>query len=92
MRKQYLHLSVRACDKCRGPVVSGSFALRENEISKETDQQLLEAICLVCGDRPPILPGLNFSRDFAPVEWPTITTADTGEMPNRIQMSPILSR
>jgi hypothetical protein len=37
MRKQYLHLSVYSCDQCDGPVVTGSLAVRENEISKETD-------------------------------------------------------
>ncbi len=37
MRKQFLHLSVYSCDKCSGPVVAGSLAVRENEISKETD-------------------------------------------------------
>jgi hypothetical protein len=39
MKKQYLHLSAYSCDNCRGPVVSGSLAVRENEISKETDIQ-----------------------------------------------------
>lgn len=91
MRKQYLHLSVRACDKCRGPVVTGSFASRENEISKETDKHLLEAICLVCGDRPPRVLGVAVSRDFAPVEWATITTTETVETANCIESSPILS-
>ena len=91
MRKQYLHLSVRGCDKCRGPVIAGSFALRENEISKETDKQLLEAICLVCGDKPPRVRGVKVSRDFAPVEWPTIMTADTDEIANHIETSPIIS-
>ena len=37
MRKQYLRLSVYPCEKCEGPVISGSLAVRENEISKETD-------------------------------------------------------
>ena len=91
MRKQYLHLSVRACEKCRGPVVTGSFALRENEISKETDQRLLGAFCLVCSDRPLSVLGVKVSRDFAPVEWPTTTTADTGEMATCLETNPFLS-
>ena len=37
LRKQYLHLSVYVCDQCNGPAVSGSLAVRENEISKETE-------------------------------------------------------
>ena len=37
MKIQYLHLSAYSCDKCTGPVVAGSLAVRENEISKETD-------------------------------------------------------
>ena len=42
MTKQYLHLSAYACDKyacdkCAGPVIAGPTAVRENEISKETD-------------------------------------------------------
>jgi hypothetical protein len=34
---QYLHLSAFSCDNCRGPVVSGWLAVRESEVSKETD-------------------------------------------------------
>jgi hypothetical protein len=58
MKKQYLHLSVYFCDKCEGPVVSGSVAVRENEISKETDVREIGAICLSCGHRQskPALP------------------------------------
>jgi hypothetical protein len=35
MKRQFLRLSAYSCDKCAGPVVTGSAALRENEISKE---------------------------------------------------------
>jgi hypothetical protein len=45
MRKQYLHLSA----KCDGPVVAGLLAVRENEISKETEIRQVGAICLSCG-------------------------------------------
>jgi hypothetical protein len=38
MKRQYLHLSVYRCDQCQGPVVTASLAVRENEISKETDK------------------------------------------------------
>jgi hypothetical protein len=37
MRTQYLHLSAYPCDDCKGPVVSGWLAVRESEVSKETD-------------------------------------------------------
>ncbi len=37
MEKHYLHLSAYRCDTCDGPVIAGSTAVRENEISKETD-------------------------------------------------------
>jgi hypothetical protein len=39
MRRQYLHLSAYSCDKCTGPVIAASLAVRENEISKETDNK-----------------------------------------------------
>ena len=51
MKKHYLHLSVHRCDTCQGPVVTGSLAVRENEISKETEKRGIGAICLSCGDR-----------------------------------------
>ncbi len=50
-RKHYLHLSVFQCSDCSGPVVSGSIAVRENEISKETEVSEVGAICLSCGHR-----------------------------------------
>lgn len=39
MRIQYLHISAYLCERCRGPVISGSTPVRENEISKETGGQ-----------------------------------------------------
>lgn len=69
MRKQYLHLSVYSCDKCHGPVVAGSLAIRENEISKETDISQVGAICLSCGHRQTKVAELGITRQFLPVEW-----------------------
>jgi len=69
MRKQYLHLSAYPCDKCQGPVVSGSLGVRENEISKETDIRQVGAICLSCGHRPPSAAGMVTVRHLLPVEW-----------------------
>jgi hypothetical protein len=51
MKKHYLHLSVYPCDTCSGPVIAGSTAVRENEISKEIDIRQVGAICLSCGHR-----------------------------------------
>jgi hypothetical protein len=69
MRKQYLHLSAYSCDKCHGPVVSASLAVRENEISKETDIRKVGAICLSCGHRQPNATGPADIRHLSPVEW-----------------------
>jgi len=71
MRRQYLHLSAYSCNKCRGPVISGSTAVRESEISKETDIREVGAICLSCGHRQSDATGPVPSRHFLPVEWET---------------------
>jgi hypothetical protein len=76
MRKQYLHLSAYSCDRCRGPVVAGSLAVRENEISKETDIQQVGAICLSCGHRQSKMTKLGMPRQFPPVEWEQQISAD----------------
>jgi hypothetical protein len=68
MRTQYLHLSAYPCDDCRGPVVSGWLAVRENDVSKETDIRQVGAVCLSCGHRQSKTePGVT--RQFLPVEW-----------------------
>lgn len=69
MRRQYLHLSAYSCDKCKGPVVSGSLAVRENEISKETEIRQVGAICLSCGHRQGKMTEPGITRQFPPVEW-----------------------
>jgi len=46
-----LFLSAHHCDKCEGTVISGSIAVRENEISKESDIREIGAICLACGHK-----------------------------------------
>jgi hypothetical protein len=69
MRKQYLHLSASFCEKCDGPAVAGSLAVRDNEISKETEIRQLGAICLVCGHRYGKTIPCGTSRQFPPVEW-----------------------
>ena len=76
MKKQYLHLCAYSCDRCRGPVVAGSTAVRENEISKETEILQVGAICLSCGHRQSKAtePGLTYS--FPPTRWEPVTTVD----------------
>jgi hypothetical protein len=69
MRKQYLHLSVYLCDKCHGPVVAGTVAIRENDISKETELTHVGAICLSCGHRHTIVGDTGIARQLPPIEW-----------------------
>jgi len=76
MRKQYLHLSAYPCDTCAGPVVAGSLAVRENEISKETDIRQVGAICLSCGHQQnePTAPAR--ARHLLPIAWDLVGAAD----------------
>ncbi len=69
MRKQYLHLSAYPCDTCAGPVVAGSLAVRENEISKETDIRPVGAICLGCGHLQSAATAPARARHLLPMEW-----------------------
>jgi len=76
MRKQYLHLSAYSCNRCSGPVVAGSLAVRENEISKETNIRQLGAICLSCGHRQSRGSEAGVTRDFPPVQWESADPVD----------------
>jgi hypothetical protein len=76
MRKQYLHLSAYSCDGCGGPAVAGSLAVRENEISKETEIRQVGAICLSCGHRQGKMRELGVTRHFPPVEWKSANLTD----------------
>jgi len=80
MRKRYLHLSAYTSDVCAGPVVAGSVAVRENEISKETGTTSAGAICLSCGHRQdrPTAPGRV--RYFFPIEWEASSAVGTGHL------------
>jgi hypothetical protein len=74
MRRQYLHLSAYSCDMCAGPVIAGWLAVRENEISQETEIRQVGAICLSCGHRQNKASQASLTRHFFPVEWePTFT-------------------
>jgi hypothetical protein len=80
MKRHYLHLTAYSCDKCRGPVISGSIGVRENEISRETDIREAGAICLSCGHRQSKATEPAFARHFAPVEWEPMNAMDTGHI------------
>ncbi len=69
MRRQYLHLSAYPCDTCAGPVIAGSLAVRENEISKETDIRSVGSICLSCGHRQSTATEPARTRHLLPMEW-----------------------
>ena len=78
MKTQYLHLSVYPCDACTGPVISGSTAVRENEISKEIDILQVGAICLSCGHRQDKATEPARACHVLPIAWETV-----GEVPAR---------
>ena len=80
MKKHYLHLSVYRCDKCQGPVVTGSLAVRENEISKETEKQQIGATCLSCGSRQRATPEGAAAGHFPPVDWPPVGGVDASSV------------
>jgi hypothetical protein len=76
MKRQYLHLSAYPCDRCAGPVVAGSLAVRENEISKETEIREVGAICLSCGHRQSKATESARARHLSPVEWEPVSGTD----------------
>ena len=69
MRKHYLHIVAYSCDKCGGPVISGSTAVRDNEISRETEIRQVGAICLSCAHRQTESGAPRETRNFPPVPW-----------------------
>jgi len=77
MRRQYLHLSAYACVRCAGPVIAGSFAVRENEISKETEITPAGAICLSCGHRQDQATEPAQAHHLAPIEWGLLGATNT---------------
>ena len=86
MRKQYLHLSVSLCDKCNGPVVSGSLAVRESEISKETNIRPVGDMCLACGHSQRTVSHARCVRHFLPVEWQPVRVPNPGEIAPRPEL------
>jgi hypothetical protein len=76
MKKQYLHLCAYPCDACAGPVIAGSLAVRENEISKETDIRQVGAICLSCGHRQSNATEPARVRHLLPIAWEPVVAPD----------------
>jgi hypothetical protein len=79
MKRQYLHLSAYSCDKCTGPVISGSIGVRENEISQETEIQDVGAICLTCGHRQTEATAPGLTRNFPPAQWNSTKSIESME-------------
>jgi hypothetical protein len=77
MKKHYLHLSVYPCDTCAGPVVAGSTAVRESEISKEIDIRQVGAICLSCGHRQDKATEPARARHLLPMAWEPVRLTET---------------
>jgi hypothetical protein len=75
-----------SCDQCDGPVVAGSLAVRENEISKETDIRALGEMCLACGHRQHHAGVANFTRHFLPVEWQPVKAPSRGDVAPRVDL------
>jgi hypothetical protein len=84
MRKHYLHLSAYPCDTCAGPVIAGSTAVRENEISRETDiRSVGPAQCLSCGHRQERATEPERTRHLLPIPWEPVSTLD-GRLPTAV--------
>ena len=69
MKRHYLHLSVYRCERCQGPVVTGSLAVRQNEISRETEKKEIGAVCLSCDSRQSKAADGAKTRPLMPMEW-----------------------
>jgi hypothetical protein len=67
MKTYYLHLRAFSCDLCQRPVVTGSTAVRERDIEKETEITPVGAICLSCGHRQSEATAPGRTRDFPQV-------------------------
>lgn len=68
-RKQYLHLSVHRCERCKGPVITAWSAVREREIESETQIRAIGAICVSCGKRQEHATDAGTINQFPPIEW-----------------------
>jgi hypothetical protein len=79
VRTHYLHLSAYPCDTCSGPVIAGSTAVRENEISKETNiRKVGTPVCLSCGHRQETATEPARVRHLLPIAWEPVVATDDG--------------
>ncbi len=92
MKKQYLHLAAYRCDKCSGPFVTASLAVRQNEISKETEIVQVGKICLACGNSQCLATELNAVRHFPPIEWESSTGVDVAHIHTAFVEMPVRAR
>jgi hypothetical protein len=65
----YLHLTAFPCQKCNGPVISGSLGIRHDVITQETEVHAVGAICIACGSRPEAILAPAVDHGFRPIEW-----------------------
>ena len=80
MKRHYLHLSVYRCEKCQGPVVTGSLAVRENEISRETEKREIGAVCLSCDSRQSKATDGAETRHLMPMEWTPVDSVKASNL------------
>ena len=71
----YLHLSAVACERCRGPVLSGWIGRRADGITREAQVTTAGAICLSCGLRPDAPVNPDVATHIRPFAWDWTTTA-----------------
>ena len=77
VRKQYVHLSAYVCEMCAGLVIAGAVAVRENEISKETEiRSVGPPICLSCGHRQAGATEPARVRHLLPIPWEPVGKVD----------------
>ena len=69
-----------------GPVVSGSLAVRESEISKETGIRELGGTCLSCGYRQSKAGQANVTRQCPPVEWQANKILNPADFTTRVEL------
>jgi len=86
MTKQFLHLSAYPCERCEGPFVSGSLAVRESEISKESDLREVGCNLLVVLHKQSAAAARSVTRRFPAVEWEPSLTVESVETARRVEM------
>lgn len=83
MQRHYLRLAAFACNACKGPVISGSFTTRENEIQRETDIREIGSVCLSCGKTYSSIPVTSRVLYIAPLDWEEPYSADRQQVASK---------